>query len=123
MHGTSAELPVSAGQLAELLRLVDAGTISGKQAKHVYSRIAGTARSPSEVVAEQGMVRMSDSAALEPLCRKLVERYPEQAAQLRAGKKNIMGFFVGQVMKETKGSADPRLVSEILESLIMEQVS
>jgi aspartyl-tRNA(Asn)/glutamyl-tRNA(Gln) amidotransferase subunit B len=123
VHGTSAELPVSARQLADLLGLVEAGTISGKQAKQIYSSIAGTARSPGEVVAELGMVRVSDAASLEPLCRSLVERHPGQAASFRAGKKNILGFFVGQVMKETKGSADPRLVSEILERLILEQTS
>jgi aspartyl-tRNA(Asn)/glutamyl-tRNA(Gln) amidotransferase subunit B len=123
VHGTSSELPVSASQLAELLRLVETGAISGKQAKQVYSSIVGTARSPGELVAELGMVRVSDAASLEPLCQSVVERHPSQAAAFRAGKKNIMGFFVGQVMKETKGSADPRLVSEILERLIMEQMS
>ena len=108
------------GQLAELLTLVDKGTISGKQAKQVYASVLGSNRSPREVVEEQGIAKVSDRSALEPLCQQLVKQYVEQARRVKAGKKSVLGFFVGKVMKETRGSADPRLVSELFEALISE---
>lgn len=61
---------------------------------------------------------VSDSGALEAACASIIEKFPEQAASYRAGKKGLLGFFVGQVMKETKGSGNPKLVSEILERLL-----
>ena len=61
---------------------------------------------------------VSDTGALQEACERLIAKFPEQAASLRAGKKNLLGFFVGQVMKETSGSANPKLVSEILEKLL-----
>jgi aspartyl-tRNA(Asn)/glutamyl-tRNA(Gln) amidotransferase subunit B len=117
-HGLSATIPVSAGQVAALLRLVDSGTISGKQAKEVYARMASTARTPEEVVAELGLQQVSDPAALEAVCRRVVEANPRQVQQLRAGKQALLGFFVGQVMKETGGAANPQLVNDILKRLL-----
>jgi aspartyl-tRNA(Asn)/glutamyl-tRNA(Gln) amidotransferase subunit B len=117
-RGLAAEIPVTAAQVAALLDLVERGTISGKQAKEVYSKIAGTDRAPADVVAELGMRQVSDTAALEAVCRRLVEQNPKQAEQLRSGKTNLLGFFVGQVMKETKGAANPQLVNDILKKLL-----
>jgi aspartyl-tRNA(Asn)/glutamyl-tRNA(Gln) amidotransferase subunit B len=117
-HGLVAEIPVTARQVAELLRLVDEGVISGKQAKEVYSKVASTDRSPRDVVGELGMQQVSDSGAIEALCRQIVEKNPKQAEQLRGGKTAVMGFFVGQVMKETKGSANPQLVNDALKKLL-----
>jgi aspartyl-tRNA(Asn)/glutamyl-tRNA(Gln) amidotransferase subunit B len=117
-HGLSADLPVTAAQVASLLDLVARGVISGKQAKEVYAKVARTDRSPADVVAELGMKQVSDTGALEALCRRLVEENPKQVEQLRAGKSNVLGFFVGQVMKETKGAANPQLVNDILKKLI-----
>jgi aspartyl-tRNA(Asn)/glutamyl-tRNA(Gln) amidotransferase subunit B len=117
-HGLSADIPVSARQVAALLDLVAGGSISGKQAKDVYARIARTDRAPADVVAELGIRQVGDTAALEALCRRLVQQNPKQAEQLRAGKTAVLGFFVGQVMKETKGAANPQLVNDILKKLI-----
>jgi aspartyl-tRNA(Asn)/glutamyl-tRNA(Gln) amidotransferase subunit B len=117
-HGLTANLPVTAAQVASLLDLVARGEISGKQAKEVYSKVAGTDRAPADVVAELGMKQVSDAGALEDLCRRLVEQNPKQVEQLRAGKSNVLGFFVGQVMKETRGAANPQLVNELLKKLI-----
>jgi aspartyl-tRNA(Asn)/glutamyl-tRNA(Gln) amidotransferase subunit B len=117
-HGLTADVPVSAGQVAALLDLVARGAISGKQAKEVYSKIAGTDRAPADVVDELGIKQVSDTAALEALCRRLVEQNPKQADQFRSGKANVLGFFVGQVMKETKGAANPQLVNDILRKLL-----
>jgi aspartyl-tRNA(Asn)/glutamyl-tRNA(Gln) amidotransferase subunit B len=117
-HGLSAKVPVTAAQVASILDLVGRGTISGKQAKEVYAQVAGTDRAPADVVAELGMKQVSDTGALEALCRRLIEQNPKQVEQLRAGKSNVLGFFVGQVMKETKGAANPQLVNDILKKLI-----
>jgi aspartyl-tRNA(Asn)/glutamyl-tRNA(Gln) amidotransferase subunit B len=117
-HGLDVVLPVSPRQVADLLRLVDEGRISGKQAKDVYNAIVRTDRAPSDVVAELGMAQVSDVSAIEEACRVVVARNPRQAEQLRAGKAALMGFFVGQVMKETKGAANPQMVNDILRRLV-----
>ncbi len=117
-HGLAATIPVTPAQVAALLRLVDAGSISGKQAKDVYAKIAGTGRRPEDVVAELGLVQVSDAGAIEAICKRLIEENPKQAEQLRAGKAALMGYFVGLVMKETKGSANPQLVNQVMRHLI-----
>jgi aspartyl-tRNA(Asn)/glutamyl-tRNA(Gln) amidotransferase subunit B len=117
-HGQQATIPVSARQVAQLLKLVDGATISGKQAKEVYAKIAGTDRAPADVVAELGLMQVSDVAAIEAVCRRLIEQNPKQAAQLRGGKAALMGYFVGQVMKETSGSANPQIVNEVMRRLL-----
>jgi aspartyl-tRNA(Asn)/glutamyl-tRNA(Gln) amidotransferase subunit B len=117
-HGLDATFPVSPLQVAGLLRLVDAGTISGKQAKEVYAKMARTKSTPEEVVAQLGMQQVSDAGAIEQACRRVIEANPKQADQLRAGKAALFGFFVGQVMKETRGAANPQLVNEILKRLL-----
>jgi aspartyl-tRNA(Asn)/glutamyl-tRNA(Gln) amidotransferase subunit B len=116
-HGLSATFSVSAEQVAELLTLVEAGDISGKQAKEVYAAIEGTDRSPRAVIDERGMRVVSDAGAIEAACRRVLDAHPEQVASIRAGKKGVLGFLVGQVMKETKGSANPKLVNQLLEKL------
>ncbi|HLK38579.1 MAG TPA: Asp-tRNA(Asn)/Glu-tRNA(Gln) amidotransferase subunit GatB [Polyangiaceae bacterium] len=117
-HGLSATIPVSARQLASLLDLVERGAISGKQAKEVYSKMAGSDRAPEAVVAELGMEQVSDAGAIEAVCKQVIERNPKQTAQLAAGKTNLLGFFVGQVMKETKGAANPQLVNDVIKRLV-----
>jgi aspartyl-tRNA(Asn)/glutamyl-tRNA(Gln) amidotransferase subunit B len=109
---------VTPGQLAGLLHLVDAGTISGKQAKEVYAKMAGSERKPEDVVAELGMQQVTDAGAIEEVCRRVIAANPRQAEQLRAGKAALVGFFVGQVMKETRGAASPQLVNEALKRLL-----
>jgi aspartyl-tRNA(Asn)/glutamyl-tRNA(Gln) amidotransferase subunit B len=116
--GLDAVFPITPSQLAELLRLVESGAISGKQAKEVFAAIAGTGRSPDEVVREKGMAVMSDEAELERLARELIAANPKQAASYRAGKAALLGFFVGQIMKQTGGSASPAVVNTVLKRLL-----
>lgn len=118
MHGLEAKIPVSARQVAALLGLVDRGAISGKQAKEVYAAIAGTDEDPSAVVSRLGMQQVSDAGTIESICKRLVEENPKQAEQLRAGKANLVGFFVGRAMKETRGSANPQVVNDVLKKLL-----
>jgi aspartyl-tRNA(Asn)/glutamyl-tRNA(Gln) amidotransferase subunit B len=117
VHGLDATFSVNPAQVRELLGLVDAGEISGKQAKEVYAAIEGSERSPRAVVDERGLRVVSDTGAIQAACERVIAAFPEQVASVRAGKKGVIGFLVGQVMKETKGSANPKLVSEMLEKL------
>ena len=119
-HGQEARFSSSPEQVAELLGLVEKGEISGKQAKEVYSAIEGTGRSPASVVEERGLRVISDENALASVCEQVLATNPSQVATYRQGKKNVLGFFVGQVMKQTKGSANPKLVSQLLEKLLSE---
>ena len=117
-RGLLAEIPVSARQVADTLRLVDAGTISGKQAKDVYQKLRGTGARAEDVVKAEGMAQVSDVALLESIVQNILAANPKQAEAVRGGKTGVLGFFVGQVMKETKGSANPALVNEILKKAL-----
>jgi aspartyl-tRNA(Asn)/glutamyl-tRNA(Gln) amidotransferase subunit B len=117
-HGLEAKIPVSPQQVGDLLRLVEQGKISGKQAKEVYAAIQGTGKAPGDVIAELGMHQVSDAGEIEKICREVVEQNPKQVEQLRGGKANLMGFFVGQVMKRTKGAANPQLVNDQLKKIL-----
>ena len=117
-HGLTATFTVTPAQVAEILALVESGEISGKQAKEVFAALEGNERSARSVVEERGLRVVSDSASLEKLCQQLIEKYPSQAASVRAGKKGLLGFFMGQAMKESGGSADPKLVSALFEKLL-----
>jgi len=116
-HGLTATFSVTPEQVSELLGLVEAGDISGKQAKEVYAAIEGTDRSPRAVVDERGLRVVSDAGAIEAAVKRVLAAHPDQVASIKAGKKGVLGFLVGQVMKETKGSANPKLVNELLEKL------
>lgn len=118
VHGLTASFPVKPEQVSELLDLVDKQTISGKQAKEVYAAIRNTELSPAAHVREKGMAQVSDEGALEEICKREIEANPKQAAAYRAGKASMIGFFVGQVMKQTKGSANPALVNDVLKKLL-----
>jgi aspartyl-tRNA(Asn)/glutamyl-tRNA(Gln) amidotransferase subunit B len=118
--GLAATFPVTPEQVAELLKLVDAKTISGKQAKEVYAKVARTDKSPADVVKEAGLSQLSDLGELEAICKRIVDANPKQAAGYRGGKTALLGYFVGQVMKETRGSANPGIVNEILARLLAE---
>ncbi len=118
LTGLDAHIPVSAKQIADLWKLVDDDKISGKQAKDVYAKIAKTNRSPVDVIAELGISQVTDRSQIEAICRKIIDANAKTAEQLKAGKTGLLGFFVGQVMKETKGSASPQVVNETLKRLL-----
>jgi len=117
-HGLEAKFTVTPAQVAELLALIESGEISGKQGKEVFAALENGERTARSIVEERGMKVVSDSASLEKLCQALIEKHPSQAAGVRAGKKNLIGFFMGQAMKATGGSADPKLVSALFEKLL-----
>jgi aspartyl-tRNA(Asn)/glutamyl-tRNA(Gln) amidotransferase subunit B len=108
------ECPVTPTHLAEMLKLVDNKTISGKIAKTVFEEMYATGKMPEDIVKEKGLVQISDTGQLEEIIEQVITDNPGPLAQYRAGKTKTFGFFVGQVMKATKGKANPQLVNELL---------
>ncbi len=106
--------PLSAAQLAGLVKLVEAGTINRNTAKSLIPRLRGTGRDPAELVAAEGLAQVSDRGALDAAVADVVARHPAQVAEFRAGKERVLGFLVGQVMKATGGKANPQMVGELL---------
>ena len=120
-RGLDADLPLAAPHLAEILGLVGQGKISGKQAKELYVQAKGRGPggpSPAQLVVELGMSQVTDPAAIEAACAQVIAGNARQVEQYRAGKTGVFGFFVGQVMKATRGSANPQLVNETLKRLL-----
>ncbi|MBN2205588.1 MAG: Asp-tRNA(Asn)/Glu-tRNA(Gln) amidotransferase subunit GatB, partial [Thermoleophilia bacterium] len=105
---------VTPERLAKLVALVAEGTISSSAGKEVFTHMVEDRAEPDEVVAQRGLGQISDEAALEELVAQVVADNPAQAEQFRAGKQQVLGFFVGQVMKATEGRANPKLVSDLL---------
>ncbi|MDD2897475.1 MAG: Asp-tRNA(Asn)/Glu-tRNA(Gln) amidotransferase subunit GatB [Desulfuromonadaceae bacterium] len=113
--GTSIEeCPVTPAQLAELLKLIDSGVISGKIAKTVFDEMWKSGKAPQIIVEEQGLVQVSDSGALETIINEIMTANAGQVEEYRGGKEKVFGFFVGQVMKASKGKANPSVVNELL---------
>ena len=106
--------PVPAIELGALVRLIDEGTISGKQAKDVLVEMFGTGKSAAAIVHERGMIQVSDSGEIDRVIDEVIAANPKQLEQYRAGKETLFGFFVGQVMKASKGKANPKIVNERL---------
>jgi aspartyl-tRNA(Asn)/glutamyl-tRNA(Gln) amidotransferase subunit B len=109
-----AESPIGAPALAELLNLIDKGTISGKIAKTIFEEMAATGKSAGEIVAAKGLKQVSDSDAIAAIVDQVIADHPEEVERLKAGNKKLIGFFVGQVMRATKGKANPKIVNQIL---------
>ena len=110
------QAPISAPDLARLLKLIDNGTISGKIAKTVFHEMAKSGKSPQSIVEDKGLVQISDSSAIEDIISKVLAGCSAEVEAYRNGKTKLLGFFVGQVMKETRGKANPKMVNEILKN-------
>ena len=102
------------GMVAELVALVEAGTISSKQAKTVFAEMAESGDAPGAIVEIKGLRQVSDSGEIEALVDRVLAANPGQVAEYRGGKEGLLGFFVGQIMRETGGQANPALVNEVL---------
>jgi aspartyl-tRNA(Asn)/glutamyl-tRNA(Gln) amidotransferase subunit B len=118
---TIEESTVPARELGALIRMIDDGRISGKQAKEVLVEMFAAGRTADEVVKARGLEQMSDRGEIEQLVNEIIAANPNQLAQYRAGKQTLFGFFVGQVMKQSKGTANPKLVNEILKQKLSEE--
>ncbi|CAB5127878.1 Aspartyl-tRNA(Asn) amidotransferase subunit B (EC @ Glutamyl-tRNA(Gln) amidotransferase subunit B (EC [Olavius algarvensis associated proteobacterium Delta 3] len=111
---TIADSPVSPESLADLVRLIDDDIISGKIAKTVFDDMARTGTSPKTIVEEKGLVQVTDTAAIAAAVDQVLADSAKEVEAYKGGKTKLLGFFVGQVMKETRGKANPKLVNEIL---------
>ena len=113
-----AAIKVTPAALGQLLKLLEAGTISGKLAKGVFEDMVATGRDPDAIVKEKGLTQISDTGALEAAAQEIINASPQEVANYKAGKTKVMGFFVGQLMKKTKGQANPQLANEIFHRLL-----
>ena len=109
-----AESKIVPSQLAQLVSLVDSGSISGKQAKTVLGEMFRTGDDPESIAKEKGLQQISDSSAIESVVDEVIAEQAEAAEKVRAGQTNTIGFLVGQVMRKTKGQANPGVVNELL---------
>jgi aspartyl-tRNA(Asn)/glutamyl-tRNA(Gln) amidotransferase subunit B len=112
--------PVKAPQIAELVRLIDEGAISGKIAKTVFDALLDSDRSPREIVAEKGLEQVSDTAAIENAIGEVLASNAKQVAAYKGGNEKVFGFLVGQIMKATKGKVNPQKANEILKQKLNE---
>jgi len=108
------QAPISAGGLAGLLKLVDSGAISVKTAKNVFDEMAASGKTAAAIVAEKGLSQISDMDAIEAVVQDVLDRNSKEVEAYRGGKTKLMGFFVGEVMKATRGQANPKAVNELL---------
>ncbi len=107
-----------AKDLAELIDLIQDGTISGKIAKDVFAKMWESGKNPKTLVDELGLKQITDTSAIETIVRDIVAKNPAQVEQYKGGKQQIFGFFVGQVMAATKGQASPGIVNDILRKVL-----
>ncbi len=113
---TISDQPIGPGQLGRLIKLIDSGSISGKIGKQVFETMYRTGDEPEKIVETEGLRQISDQSELEVVIERILGENPDQVTAFRGGKRGLIGFFVGQVMRETRGQANPQLVNEILQS-------
>ena len=111
---TFDQLHLQPSELAEMLEMIDTGEISGKIAKEILPELLSKGGSPKQLVKERGLGMIGDPKVIEEIIDQLILKHPNEVESFRSGKKKLLGFFVGQLMKETKGKADPKLANQIL---------
>jgi aspartyl-tRNA(Asn)/glutamyl-tRNA(Gln) amidotransferase subunit B len=114
------ESPVSPAHVADLINLIENGTISGKIAKEVFEAMYKTQSKPADIVREKGLTQITDEETVMKAIEEAMSKNPAQLAEYRAGKEKLFAFFVGQVMKLTKGKANPQLVNDLLKKMLAE---
>ena len=110
--------PVPPDALAELVDLIEKGTLSGKIGKELFGRMWQERRRAGDIVKSEAVAQVSDSGLLEEACKKVVAAHPGEVARFQGGEAKLLGFFVGAVMRETGGKANPKSVNEILRRLL-----
>lgn len=107
--------------IGKLISLINNNTISGKIAKDVFADMLESRKEPDTIIKEKNLVQISDTGALEEIVEKIIEANPKEVEQFLSGKEKIIGFFVGQVMKESRGKANPKMVNELLRKKLNEK--
>jgi aspartyl-tRNA(Asn)/glutamyl-tRNA(Gln) amidotransferase subunit B len=108
------ECPIRPAQLAGMLQLIDSGMISGKIAKTVFDEMYKTGKDAEAIVKEKGLLQISDSSEIEKIVDEILAKSPKEIERFKAGDEKLLGFFVGQAMKATKGKANPQMLNELL---------
>jgi aspartyl-tRNA(Asn)/glutamyl-tRNA(Gln) amidotransferase subunit B len=111
-------IPIAPAALGGLIVIVEKGTISSTVAKDVFAKMYDTGRAAAEIVEAEGLAQISDTSSLDPIVKRVVSAHPDVVEEIRAGKDRKFQFLVGQVMKETKGKGDPKLISELMRAAI-----
>jgi aspartyl-tRNA(Asn)/glutamyl-tRNA(Gln) amidotransferase subunit B len=106
--------------LAELIKLIEKGTISGKIAKDILPELLEKGGSPQAIVEKKGLIQISDSGELEKIIAEIIAAHPDEVAKFKGGKTNLKGFFVGQVLKKSGGRADPKLTNQLIDKKLNE---
>jgi aspartyl-tRNA(Asn)/glutamyl-tRNA(Gln) amidotransferase subunit B len=114
------DCPVKPAALAGLLKKVEGGEITAASGKKVFEKIFETGKSAEEIIASEGLAQISDAGSIETVARQVVTKSPENVAKYKSGNEGVFKFFVGQVMKETRGQANPQIVNEILKRVLAE---
>ena len=111
---TLAEFKVTPIYLAHIIKLIEQGTINNRSAQEVFQEVAKTGKNPIDIVRELGLEQIGDTGELEAIIQEIVKQNPVQAAEYKAGKEKLFGFFVGQAMQKTKGKGNPQVINELL---------
>ena len=109
-----SDWPIPAAHLAQMVRMMDEGKISGKMAKGLFDDMLASGEPPEKIVQEKGLEQVKDLGSIEKAVEQAIAAYPQQVSDYRSGKEKVFGFLVGQVMKATQGKANPQMVNEIL---------
>ena len=112
------QCPISAGSLADMINLIEEGTISGKMAKDIVEDMYHTGKPPQDIIREKGLVQITDEGELTETIKAIIDAHPAQLSDYRGGREKLFGFFVGQVMKSTQGKANPQLVNNLLKKML-----
>ncbi|HQP26050.1 MAG TPA: Asp-tRNA(Asn)/Glu-tRNA(Gln) amidotransferase GatCAB subunit B, partial [Smithellaceae bacterium] len=112
------QCPISARSLADMINLIEEGTISGKMAKDIVEDMYHTGKPPQDIIREKGLVQITDEGELTETIKAIIDAHPVQLADYRGGREKLFGFFVGQVMKATQGKANPQLVNNLLKKML-----
>jgi aspartyl-tRNA(Asn)/glutamyl-tRNA(Gln) amidotransferase subunit B len=108
------EFPVEPENLAGLINIINDGTISGKIAKEIFPAMLKDKKSPLEIVKEKNLLQVSDKSEIEKIINRVLNLSPSEVKEYIEGKEKVFGFFVGKVMRESKGKANPKIVNELL---------
>jgi aspartyl-tRNA(Asn)/glutamyl-tRNA(Gln) amidotransferase subunit B len=114
------DCPIKPDRLAGMIKMIGDGVISTKIAKTVFEEMYKSGKDAESVVMEQGLVQVSDTGAIETIIDEVIKANAAQASEYKAGKEKLFGFFVGQVMKASKGKANPDLVNQLLKKKLAE---
>jgi aspartyl-tRNA(Asn)/glutamyl-tRNA(Gln) amidotransferase subunit B len=115
---TPETMKLTSSHLAAILKLVDAGTINANTGKSLLAKVEESGRSPAEIVSAEGLAKVSDDSAIRAVATALLAANPKEVEAYRAGKVTLMGWFVGQVMREMRGKADAAVARKVLEELL-----